>query len=39
MRETKQRFDGRTPFEMLQTETGGRLVEEMLTQVDEGMFA
>jgi putative toxin-antitoxin system antitoxin component (TIGR02293 family) len=39
MRETKQRFNGRTPFEMLQTEAGGRLVEEMLIQIDEGMFA
>jgi putative toxin-antitoxin system antitoxin component (TIGR02293 family) len=39
MRETKQRFNGRTPFQMLQTETGGRLVEEMLIQIDEGMFA
>jgi putative toxin-antitoxin system antitoxin component (TIGR02293 family) len=39
MRETKQRFHGRTPFQMLQTEAGGRLVEEMLIQIDEGIFA
>ncbi len=39
MREAKQRFGGRTPFEMLTTESGGRLVDEMLIQIDEGMFA
>ncbi len=39
MREPKQRFNGRTPFEMLTTESGGRLIEEMLIQIDEGMFA
>ena len=38
MREPKQRFDGRPPIEMLSTEAGGRLVEEMLVQIDEGMF-
>lgn len=39
MRHPKQRFSGRTPFEMLITESGGRLVDEMLIQIDEGMFA
>lgn len=39
MREPKRRFEGRTPIEMLATEAGGRLVEEMLVQIDEGMFA
>ncbi len=39
MRAPKRRFDGRTPFDLLRTEPGGRLVEEMLTQIDEGMFA
>jgi putative toxin-antitoxin system antitoxin component (TIGR02293 family) len=39
MRQTKQRFGGRTPLDMLTTEAGGRLVEEMLIQIDEGMFA
>jgi putative toxin-antitoxin system antitoxin component (TIGR02293 family) len=34
----KHRFDGRTPIQMLRTEIGGRLVEEMLIQIDEGMF-
>ena len=35
----KDRFAGRTPLDLLRTEIGGRLVEEMLGQVDEGMFA
>ncbi len=39
MRTPKRRFEGRSPMEMLSTETGGRLVEEMLVQIDEGMFA
>ncbi len=32
------RFQGKTALEMLRTETGGRQVEEMLIQIDEGMF-
>ncbi len=39
MRKAKQRFEGETPMEMLQTEAGARLVEEMLIQIDQGMFA
>lgn len=39
MRKAKKRFNGETPMEMLQTEAGARLVEQMLVQVDEGMFA
>ena len=39
LRARRQRFDGRTPMQMLCTETGGRLVEQMLLQIDEGMFA
>ena len=39
MREPKRRFDGRAPLEMMETEAGGRLVEELLIQIDEGMFA
>ena len=39
MRQPKMRFEGRTPFQMMVTEAGGRLVEEMLLQIDEGMFA
>lgn len=39
LRATKKRFEDRAPVEMLHTETGGRLVEQMLIQIDEGMFA
>lgn len=39
LRSPKKRFQGRSPIEMLATEPGGRLVEEMLIQIDEGMFA
>jgi len=39
LEEPKRRFDGRTPLQTLQTETGGRLVEQMLVQIDYGMFA
>jgi putative toxin-antitoxin system antitoxin component (TIGR02293 family) len=39
LRTPKKRFDGRTPMEMIATEVGGRMVEEMLIQIDEGMFA
>jgi len=39
LEESKRRFAKRTPLEMLRTETGGRMVEEFLIQIDEGMFA
>ena len=32
------RFQGRTALEMLRTDAGGRKVEEMLYQIDEGVF-
>lgn len=32
-------LDGRTPLSMLRTESGGRLVEEMLFQIDEGIYS
>jgi putative toxin-antitoxin system antitoxin component (TIGR02293 family) len=35
----KRRFDGRTPIEMLRTETGGRMVEEFLFQIEHGIYA
>ena len=35
----KRRFDERTPLAMMRTSLGGRAVEEMLYQIDEGMFA
>jgi len=39
LRAPKRRFDNRAPLQMLSTEAGGRLVEQMLVQIDEGMFA
>jgi|SRR5438270_74183 len=39
LRLPKKRFRGRTPMEMMKTETGSRLVEETLYQIDEGMAA
>jgi len=34
-----RRFNGRSPLQMLRTEFGARMVEEMLGQIDYGMFA
>jgi putative toxin-antitoxin system antitoxin component (TIGR02293 family) len=39
MRKPKRRFQDRTPIEMLATEAGARLVEEMIYQVDDGIAA
>ena len=39
LRKPKQRFDGKAPMEMLASEAGARLVEEMIAQIDYGMFA
>jgi putative toxin-antitoxin system antitoxin component (TIGR02293 family) len=39
LRKRKERFRGRTPIDMLATEAGARLVEEMIVQIDYGMFA
>lgn len=39
LRSPKRRFRGRTPVDMMATETGSRLVEEALYQIDEGMAA
>ena len=39
LRKPKSRFDGRPPFELLSTEAGARLVEEMLLQLDYGFTA
>ena len=39
MRQPKRRFDGQTPIEMLATEAGARLVEEMIAQIDDGLAA
>jgi putative toxin-antitoxin system antitoxin component (TIGR02293 family) len=38
LRTPKKRFEGRSPLNLLSTEAGGRLVEQMLIQIDEGMF-
>ena len=38
MRQPKRRFHGDTPMHLLQSEAGARLVEQMLVQVDEGIF-
>jgi putative toxin-antitoxin system antitoxin component (TIGR02293 family) len=35
----KERFDGRTPLAMMRSGAGGRAVEEILYQIDEGVFA
>lgn len=39
LRGPKRRFEGRAPLEMLRTEAGARLVDQMLVQIDEGMMA
>jgi putative toxin-antitoxin system antitoxin component (TIGR02293 family) len=39
LRKTKQRLEGRTPIEMLATEAGARLVEEMIARIDDGLAA
>ncbi len=38
LRTSHPQLNGRTPLEMLKTDTGSRLVEELLVQIDEGMF-
>ncbi len=39
LRHPLQRFEGKTPIEMLATDVGSRLVEEALVQIDEGFYA
>lgn len=39
LRKPKRRFEGKSPIEMLATEAGARLVEEMIIQFDYGMAA
>jgi len=39
LRSSKTRLEGRTPLEMLRTETGARIVEKMLLQLDYGFTA
>jgi len=38
LRKPHTRLEERTPLSLLQTDTGSRIVEELLVQVDEGMF-
>jgi putative toxin-antitoxin system antitoxin component (TIGR02293 family) len=39
LRDTKRQFQGRTPLDLLATEAGARVVEELLYRIDEGMAA
>src|SRR5215472_12357578 len=38
LRKPHPRLDGRTPLSLLKTDTGARIVEALLIQIDEGMF-
>jgi putative toxin-antitoxin system antitoxin component (TIGR02293 family) len=38
LRKPHPRLDGRAPLSLLKTDTGSRIVEELLVQIDEGMF-
>lgn len=38
LRKPHARLDERSPLSLLKTDTGSRIVEELLIQVDEGMF-
>jgi len=38
LRRANPRLDGRVPLSLLKTDTGSRIVEELLVQIDEGMF-
>jgi putative toxin-antitoxin system antitoxin component (TIGR02293 family) len=38
LRHTHPRIDGRSPLSLLTTDTGSRIVEELLVQIDEGIF-
>ena len=39
LRDAKRQFQGRAPLELLATEAGARLVEELLRRIDDGMAA
>ena len=39
LRKPKDRLHGKTPVAFLGSESGARVVEEMLVQIDEGMMA
>jgi putative toxin-antitoxin system antitoxin component (TIGR02293 family) len=38
LRTVHARLNGRTPLSLLSTDTGSRIVTELLIQIDEGMF-
>jgi putative toxin-antitoxin system antitoxin component (TIGR02293 family) len=38
LRRSQPRLGGRTPISLLKTDTGARIVEELLGQIDEGYF-
>jgi putative toxin-antitoxin system antitoxin component (TIGR02293 family) len=38
LRRNHPRIGGRAPLSLLNTDTGSRIVEELLVQIDEGMF-
>jgi len=38
LRKPHARLDSRAPLSLLKTDTGSRIVEELLIQIDEGMF-
>jgi putative toxin-antitoxin system antitoxin component (TIGR02293 family) len=39
LRKPKRQFDSKSPIEMLASETGARLVEELIIQIDNGLAA
>jgi putative toxin-antitoxin system antitoxin component (TIGR02293 family) len=39
LRATKRQFHGRSPLQLMATEAGAHLVEEVLYRIDEGMAA
>ena len=38
LRKPQVRLEGRSPLSLLKTDTGSRIVEETLIQIDEGMY-
>jgi putative toxin-antitoxin system antitoxin component (TIGR02293 family) len=38
LRKPHPRLDSRTPLSLVKTDAGSRIVEELLVQIDEGMF-
>ncbi len=38
LRRPHPRIEGRAPLSLLNTDTGSRIVEELLVEIDEGMF-